>query len=482
MLNKNIFYKILKRSFARELQESIFLREISKKEVNLLKKIGENIDYNSKFADQNDTFKKQFLNLSDDEKMINFQYIARRFNEIYDPSLIEFINITLPNYFNSLEYLIAFPNVFLYYHSLNQTLSKDYLNAFEKVFTKKGIYLPFFLLRKYTIIYKFPHIFSKESQMHFDNYIIYSLDNQLVKSRGHTPPMLVDILKEIGVECSYECFYKIISYFIENFESENLVTFRTKVELFTTLNYLTRNLWDNYKYLAIKRLLEGTFEDVYSYVSNNTILHQKYISEIIRLGVKFQVFKKVDKDIINQIVKSVVNNVHSYGVVNCMVVVDGLSRYKKFTFAYLSSDVLKIIDASLFEIKSLWHIKSALLYLLMYFDVIHNPRKYELIDFLILRFISTLVEMNRDAIDQNNARIIEMVIKKIIRAKNIIALDNFTMSFLKEYYEFLEKNKKIAADDLDSEVNAVLLPDDTEGVLAEDKLEEGDLNIIENKI
>jgi hypothetical protein len=75
-----------------------------------------------------------------------------------------------------------------------------------------------------------------------------------------------------------------------------------------------------------------------------------------------------------------------------------------------------------------------------------------------------------------------MVIKKNIRAKNIIALDNFTMSFLKEYYEFLEKNKKIAADDLDSEVNAVLLPDDTEGVLAEDKLEEGDLNIIENKI
>jgi hypothetical protein len=452
-------YNLIKKPFAREIQESNYLKEISKKEVSLLKKI----EVFDKKNDKEDII-KQFSNLSDEDKMVNIHFMLKRFNSVYDASIIEFINITLPNYFTTIEYLIAFPTVLAYYKSLGQSLPKEFIDNFEKVFAKKGIYLPFFVLRRFSIVYTFN--LSKESQLHFDNYLIYALDNQFVKSRFHSPMVLIDILKEIGNQCSYECFYKIITFFNENYRDENLISMHVKLELFACINILTnQKQMNNLKHTALKNFLEATYDDTYTSLITTNLINRRLVIILLRLTNRFKIHIKNDKDITHAIIKSLLNNIHSYGIDICCVAIHQLGRQRRNHLGILKKDILRLIETISTNVKSFDNFKCLFTYLLMNYE--RDVQQGELLNFIFNRFVSKLIETNGTTIEEMDALNIVFAIRHIIKNKSLIKVDNFTLALLREYYEFVKPYYEKVA--IDEEVESIL-PDIHDDI--EDKLEE----------
>jgi hypothetical protein len=460
-LPRFLLTKIVIKKFAREVRDSIYLKEISKKEINLLKKINDNFDRNS----DSSGVLKQFTNLSDEDKMINFQYVIKRFTGTYDPSLVEFINITLPNHFTSLEYLIAFPSVLRYYTSLGQSLPKDYIIAFEKVFSKKGIYLPFFMLRRYTVVYTQKELFGKDTLLHLDNYIIYGLDNQQVKSRANSPLILIDILKEIGAYCSYECFYKIMAYFTDNYYDENLMTQKVKGDLFQVLGFMI-GFKDHSKSMILKNFLDSTFEDTYDHCIATNVINRRLLTNLLKLGSVHPFLKKGDRDITQAIVKSLLDNIHSYGIDACCLVISHLGRFRRYghNLSYLRKDVLKLIEVISLDLKTFDNIRCVVNYLTSFNEKgTTSDTQKELLNFVFLKFVSLLLETNGTTLDQFNAGYTEFIIRRIVRNKHLVKMDNFTMALLKEYYEFLkDKTNPVIEENSEDEGVEIPVPEETE--------------------
>ena len=270
------------------------------------------------------------------KKSNNFSFIVKKLDGIYNQDMIDYINYEIPKIFDKMDYLRLFPDAFEYYKSLKQDLPKEYIENFERLFFKRGVVVPL---------------------LHYDNFIIYSIDNQLVRVHPDTISIMLDILKRISITCEEECFEKIINFIIDCYSDENIVTFRIKDDMLKYIDNISRENLNDYKKSLLLKLTELRFQDIQKSLMTGYPLKPALLITTVNIMCKYQTI--YNNILFSLIIKGIRNNITYYDINSCCNIMDNMFRLKrKNEYDKNVSDIFKIVEEKMPELSNIYQIKS----------------------------------------------------------------------------------------------------------------------------